>query len=100
MSTESTTDPLRAVGSDAGLGFERAMTAAKKRAFAAHMISSARIIVGVWSESELCPAMQEYVNQHRHLYTPAWIKPNAKDHSPIGAVSASNPESNSAAAIG
>lgn len=29
-----------------------------------------------------------------------WDAPNVKDHSPIGAVSASNPESNSAAPIG
>ena len=76
------TDPMKnntqTPPSDAVLGFERAMTAAKKKSFDAHIISSARIIAGTWSESDLCPAMQEYVNQHRHLHTPEWIKTNDK----------------------
>lgn len=53
-----------------------------RKAFEAYSIDADRIIAGTWSESELCPAMQEYVNQRRHLQTPAWIKPNARAMTP------------------
>jgi hypothetical protein len=83
MSIKSTTDPLRAVDSDAGLGFERAMAAALQKATAAYSLSADRIIAGTWSESELC-----------HLHTPEWIKPNQNNfpdsHDKTGTISRRN----------
>jgi hypothetical protein len=79
MKSENQTTGQPQVGSDAGLGFARAMTAATRKACEAYSITADRIIAGTWSESELCPAMQEYVNQRRHLHTPAWIKPNTSN---------------------
>jgi hypothetical protein len=76
MKSKNQTTGQPQVGSDAGLGFARAMIAATRKACEAYSITADRIIAGTWSESELCPAMQEYVNQRRHLHTPAWIKPN------------------------
>lgn len=38
-----------------------------------------RILAGTWSEAELGPAVQKYAEERRHLHTPEWVGPNAKD---------------------